>query len=114
MAKSGPEAKLIEKMKEDATAEYGGDLVWIKYHGNRYSTSGVSDLLLCLRGVFVAAEIKSPKNYGGSIERACEEGPTVKQYEFIKKVNKAGGEADVVASREQFMALLARAAARTK
>lgn len=43
-------------------------------------TNGVSDILLCVRGIFVAAELKA------------EDGaPSFKQERFIEDVEKAGG-----------------------
>lgn len=110
--KSGPETRLVKRMKDAGKAEYGDDLVIVKYHGNAYSQSGVSDLLCCLRGVFVAVEVKAPESYGGSIERALAEGPTLLQRSFAAKVDEAGGVSGFAASVDGFMALLAEAASR--
>lgn len=112
--RQGPETRLVKRMKDAGRAAYGDDLVVIKYHGNAYSESGVSDLLCCLRGVFVAVEVKAPESYGGSIERALEAGPTVKQMAFLSRIEAAGGIGGVAASVEGFMALLAEAAARAE
>lgn len=106
---SGNETKLLNKMRLAAERKYGDRLVTIKYHGSAYSQAGVSDLLCCLDGVFVAAEVKSPASYGGSEERALTSGPTVKQVAFLNRVAEAGGVADVVASVEGFLELLAEA-----
>lgn len=109
MAKSGPEAKLVKKMRDTASAKYGDRLVSIKYHGDIFGEAGVSDLLNCLDGVFVAVEVKAPESYGGSVERAVEKGPTVKQRLFAARVLKAGGCAGFAASVEQFMEILEHA-----
>lgn len=89
---------------------YGDRLVTIKYHGSAFGESGVSDLLCCLDGVFIACEAKAPESYpvGGkpSVERALAEGPTVKQKAFMARVREAGGVAGAAASVEGFMALL--------
>lgn len=114
MARQGPETKLLNKMRAGGTAEYGERLVLIKQHGSAFSQAGVSDLLGCLDGVFVAAEVKAPDNYGHSVDRAVEKGPTVKQVAFLEKVAKAGGVAGVVASVDGFMSLLAEAERRAK
>lgn len=104
--KSGPETALVKKMRDAGRDRYGARLVTVKYHGNEYSEAGVSDLLCCLDGVFVAAEVKHPKNYGNSVERAEAKGGTVKQQAFINRVIAAGGCGGVVASVEHFMDLL--------
>lgn len=114
MGKPGPETRLVTKMRAAGKAAYGSRLVQIKYHGSAYSEAGVSDLLDCLDGVFVAAEVKAPESYPvkgkPSVERALAEGPTRKQQAFIARIRKSGGVAGVVATVEQYMALLAEAA----
>jgi hypothetical protein len=106
MANPGPETKLIKKMRDAGTSRYGARLVTVKYHGSQFGEAGVSDLLCVLDGVFVAAEVKAPESYGGSVERALEEGPTVKQRLFIARVRAAGGVAGVAADVDGFMRLL--------
>lgn len=108
MGKPGPETKLVKKMRDAGTAEYGKRLSMVKYHGGSYSQSGVSDLLCCLDGVFVACEVKAPESYGNSVERALEQGPTVLQREYVEEVRQAGGVAGFAASVEGFMDLLAQ------
>lgn len=110
MSSTGPETRLVKKMKDAGTAKYGSRMVIIKHHGSPYAQAGVSDLLVCIDGVFVACEVKAPESYGGSVERAVEQGPTVKQRSFVAKVRTAGGVAGFAASVEQFMDLLAEAA----
>lgn len=107
MGKPGPETRLVKKMRDAGHDKYGSRLVTIKYHGSEYSEAGVSDLLNCLDGVFVACEVKAPESYGGSVERALAEGPTVKQRAFIARIIKAGGIAGVAATVEQYLDLLA-------
>lgn len=110
MAKSGPEAKLIAKMREAGDKMYGDRLVVVKYHGSQYSEAGVSDLLCVLDGVFVAIEVKAPESYPvkgkPSVEKALAEGPTVKQRAFVKRVIEAGGVGGFAASVDGYMALL--------
>jgi len=109
MAKSGPETRLLDKMRKAAQAKYGERLVQVKYHGNAYSQSGVSDMLNCLDGVFVAIEVKAPESYGGSVEKALADGPTVKQRSFVRKVVAAGGVGGFAATVDQYMAILKEA-----
>lgn len=111
MSKQGPETKLVNKMRDDANAEYGDGVALVKNHGSEYSAAGVSDLTGCLWGRFVAVEVKAPETYGGSVERALRKGPTVKQRLFVARVLAAGGSAGFAATREQFMEVLACAAA---
>lgn len=106
------ETKLTDKMRKAGKAWYGDRLVTIKYHGDQYARAGVSDLLACLDGVFVAIEVKAPESYGGSVERALREGPTVLQRAFVQHVLDAGGCAGFAATLPQFLDILSHAAAR--
>lgn len=108
----GPEARLVKKMREAGKEMYGDRLVTIKYHGSQYSEAGVSDLLCVLDGVFVACEVKAPESYGGSVDKAVQAGPTLKQRAFMARVVAAGGVGGFAASVEQFMDLLEQAADR--
>lgn len=109
MSSAGPETRLVKKMRDAGKRVYGDSLVTIKYHGSEYSEAGVSDLLCCLLGVFVAVEVKAPESYGGSVERALAVGPTAKQRAFLNRVSKTGGVSGVAATVEQFIDLLAEA-----
>jgi hypothetical protein len=116
MARQSPETALVLKMRKAGRAKYGDRLVDIKYHGDAMSEAGVSDILCCLDGVFVAVEAKSPessthkrKTIEASIAHALEKGPTVKQRLFVARVLAAGGCAGFAATVEQFMEVLAHA-----
>jgi len=120
MARQSAETALVLKMRKAGRAKYGDRLVDIKYHGDAMSEAGVSDILCCLDGVFVACEAKSPessthkrKTLEASIEHALEKGPTVKQRLFVARVLKSGGCAGFAATVEQFMEILDHAATRT-
>lgn len=111
--KPGPETKLVAKMRKAGAAKYGERLVTIKYHGDAMAEAGVSDLLQCLDGVFVACEVKSPessthkrKTVEASVAHALEHGPTVKQRLFVARVLAAGGCAGFAATVEQYMEML--------
>jgi hypothetical protein len=104
--KQGPETRLVKRMRDAGKAAYGSRLVTIKYHGSQFSEAGVSDLLCCLDGVFVACEVKAPESYGGSITKALAEGPTIKQRAFLDRIAVAGGIAGVAADVQGFMDLL--------
>lgn len=111
MARQGPETRLVNRARKKAIEKYGERLVLVKQHGNEFTQGGVSDLLGCLDGTFVAIEMKAPESYGGSVERAVQEGPSVRQRAFIERVNAAGGVAGVAASVGQVMVILALAEA---
>lgn len=106
MSKSGPETKLVAKMRKAGAEKYGDRLVLTKYHGSQFGEAGVSDLLGTLDGVFLAIEVKAPESYGGSVERALRDGPTVKQRLYVNRVLTAGGCAGFAATVEQFMDIL--------
>lgn len=107
------ETRLTDKMRKAGAADYGDRLVQVKYHGDMYARAGVSDLLACLDGVFIACEVKSPESYGGSVERALRNGPTVKQRSFVAQVLESGGCAGFAATVAQYQAILDHAAYRT-
>lgn len=109
MGREGPETRLVRKVRAEAKKVYGDRFDSVKIHGSGYARAGVSDLLICLDGVFVAAEAKAPESYGGSVERAVERGPSEKQKAYIEVVKKAGGVAGAFADLDGFMALLAEA-----
>lgn len=99
MGRPGPEAQLITKMRKAAQLKYRKRLVIVKYHGNEYSEAGVSDLLCCFDGVFVAVEVKAP------YEAKTGHGVSMKQAAFMDRVAEAGGYVAVVRSVEQFLAV---------
>ncbi len=114
MTKSGPETALTLKMRKAGTAKYGTAFRPVKYVGALGSEAGVSDLLCCLNGVFIACEVKSPEasthkraTLEASITHALTKGPTVKQRLFVADVLAAGGVAGFAATVEQFMVMLA-------
>lgn len=100
MSRQGPEAKLITKMRDKAREKYGERLVIIKYHGSQFGEAGVSDLLCCLDGRFVAVEVKTPV---GKV--------TPKQLAFGHRVNLAEGFFAVCRTVEEFLETLAVAEA---
>ena len=114
MGREGPETRLINRARKKATERYGARLVWIKHHGSQFARAGVSDLICCLDGVFVAIEVKAPESYGGSVERALEQGPTVKQRSFVAGVVESGGVAGFAATEEQILAFFEEADQRKK
>jgi len=104
--KSGPETKLVAKMRKAAVDHYGKRHKTFKHHGGPFAEKGVSDTITCLDGIYVAIEVKAPESYGGSVEKALRDGPTPNQRTFVKNVIEAGGVAGFAATVEQYMAIL--------
>lgn len=57
----------------------------VKHHGGLFSEAGVSDMLVCWKGFFVALELK---------QRGEE--PRPNQLAFLRSIKKAGGKAGVI------------------
>lgn len=110
--KPGSETLLVGRMRKAGNLLYVERVVITKYHGSGFSETGVSDLLGVCDSIMFACEVKHPKNYGGSVERALSEGPSFKQRAYLKRVAAAGGVASVAATVEQFLETLRRCADR--
>ena len=100
MAREGPETRLVRQMRDAGKSKYGSKLVVLKYHGNQFGEAGVSDLLCCFYGVFVAVEVKHLDTKHGKA------GPTLKQKAFGIRVTNAGGVFVVCYSVESFLETL--------
>ena len=66
-----------------------------KEHGGMYGTAGIPDVICCYKGRFVAFEAKMPGNK-----------PTALQLQTIRKIQAAGGEAEVVYSVDAVKAVM--------
>jgi hypothetical protein len=115
--RQGPETALALKMRKAGIAKYGARFRPVKYVGCLGAETGVSDLLVCMDGLFVACEVKSPessthkrKTLAASIEHALTVGPTVKQREYVREILASGGCAGFAATVEQFLDMLEHAA----
>lgn len=72
----------LEKMYENKIKHYLKDhgCYEVKYHGNKFSTSGTPDILACVNGYFLGIEVKAPDGK-----------PTELQLQKIKDIRRAGG-----------------------
>jgi glycine cleavage system H lipoate-binding protein len=92
---SQPESRLVKRCKK-----WLDDLPhsrWVKIHGgdSPYQEVGISDILGCYLGRFVAIEFKTP---GGELSR--------RQKRFLEEVVRAGGYALVATSLDQVKELI--------
>lgn len=83
---------MSEKRIEHQIRQYLDSLgAWhIKTHGNMFSRAGTPDIIACIKGQFVAIEVKQP---GGVVSPL--------QMAHIKLINQAGGVAFVAYSLEE-------------
>ena len=79
------EAILILKIRKYLTTV--PECFFWKEHGGQYGTAGIPDIIVCLKGRFVAFEAKVGKNK-----------PTKLQAATIEAIKRAGGTAAVVYS----------------
>lgn len=87
------ESEIIDKIKEYLkTVE---DCFFWKEHGGMYAQTGIPDLIVCLKGKFIALEVKTETGKA-----------TVLQEITIRKIRKAGGTAQVVRSVEEVKAII--------
>lgn len=81
-----PEAKLKKRIKDFLESE-GALVVAIHGGGDPFQEVGISDLLACFKGRFIAVEVKQPG-----------EKPSPMQSRFLRRVSDAGGIAIVAYS----------------
>jgi len=74
------EAAYARKLRAAIKEEFGAGVVVVKAHGGPRQEAGISDLLLCVGGIFVAIELKQHRGK-----------PTPLQAEFLRRVAIAGG-----------------------
>jgi len=71
------------------------DCFFWKEHGGIYGTAGIPDIICCIGGRFVAFEVKTEKGKVTKLQEAT-----------IRKINKCGGVATVVRSKEEVQAII--------
>ena len=82
------EAVLVRKILQKLKAEYGMG-VWYKIHTGPFQERGVPDIMGCLRGRFIAFEVKTPDN---------KDGVTNYQKLQLDRISSAEGKTAVVTS----------------
>lgn len=95
MAKQ-PESRLQQAIQKAIRKKYP-DVFMFKHWGGPFSPAGIPDLIICLRGHFVAFEVKLPKDQSK---------PSRIQLETIDDIRRAGGCARIVRSIDEALAWL--------
>ncbi|MGW8177832.1 MAG: VRR-NUC domain-containing protein [bacterium] len=83
------EATIQKWVRDQLAATFGIKCVYVKYHAGQYASRGVSDLLFCIHGRFVAVEVKTETGKA-----------TPLQINFINNVIQAGGLGYVIYGRD--------------
>jgi len=92
------EADLVRKILKRLKAEYDMG-VWYKIHTGPFQERGVPDIIGCLRGKFIAFEVKTPEN---------KDGVTNYQRLQLDRIKSAEGKAIVVTSVKEVLKYLAK------
>lgn len=99
MSRQGPETRLKNRICGAIRREYPGAKV-IKIRQDAYQERGISDVLVCVMGQFVALEVKVDHRKYDASEH---------QRNFIRQIQEAGGVAGVVETPEEALILIERA-----
>ena len=91
----GARESVIHRAILSTLREYGG--TWIKIHGNATQGGGISDIIGCIEGRFVAFEVKRADGSHGL---------TPKQELFLDRITSDGGIAAVITSPEEALLVL--------
>lgn len=83
------EAPVQKWVRDQMDQRYRGKCVYIKYHAGQYATRGVSDLIFCVHGLYVAIEVKTDTGK-----------PTKLQEIFLEKIRDAGGIAHIIYGKD--------------
>lgn len=87
---SKPESRLQLKIQRRLKRTFKKSF-WFKVHGGPYQEAGIPDLLGCVRGKFIALEVKMPDG----------EEPTDLQTQQMIRIRQAKGCATVVTSEQE-------------
>src|SRR5580693_5751518 len=91
------ETRLLQRVRRRLIARFGGR--YVKVHGSLFQEAGISDLLGCVEGLFIALEVKTPEDRRGASDL---------QKEFIADIIANGGLARVVKSPQEAIAAVER------
>lgn len=74
------ETLFCREIKNRIRQDFGSDCVIEKIHGGKFQAAGISDLVGCIKGIYVAIETKVDKREVTPLQKL-----------FLKKVSRAGG-----------------------
>lgn len=94
----GARESVIHRAILSTLRNYGG--TWIKIHGSATQGGGISDIVGCIDGKFVALEVKRPDGTYGL---------TPKQKLFLDRISSEGGIAGVITSPDEAIETLQQA-----
>jgi hypothetical protein len=106
MSRAVNETGLVHAIGKAVKKHYPGALIY-KIHGGPMQETGIPDLLICIQGLFIGAEVKHQKP--GESEQHARDRATPSQRMQIMRINAAGGMAGVVLSVEETLDLIRRA-----
>lgn len=86
------EATIQKWVRDQLDKEFGDYCVYIKYPAGPYSSKGVSDLIFCVHGYYVAIEVKT------DIGKA-----TALQTRFCDAIKAAGGLAYIIYGKDNLL-----------
>ena len=104
----GPESRLVGRIVKAVRKHYPGAWVF-KVHGNPYQPTGIPDLLICIQGILIGAEVKCLGP--GESRAAARNRVSPQQRQHLRLINEAGGMAGVVMSIDDTLELIERALA---
>lgn len=103
---SGPESKLVDKIRRGIDREYPESFV-MKVHGNPYQTAGLPDLWCIVEGKVIGLEVKAQRP--GESESHARGRATERQLATIESIRKAGGFGGVVLTVEESLKIISEA-----
>lgn len=101
----GPEAKLVKKIR-DAIKERWPECFITKNHGSAFSTAGIPDLFVVIKGHLIAIEVKAPRP--GESDASVLSRVTPLQIERMREIRRAGGTAEACWDVEQALDIIER------
>lgn len=101
----GPESKLIRKIRDAIQARWPESFV-IKNHGSAFSTAGIPDLFVIVKGYLIALEVKAPRP--GESDASVMSRVTSIQNERMRQLRRAGATAEACWDVDQAVEIVAR------
>lgn len=101
----GPEAALVKRIRDTIAHRWPDALVW-KTHGSAFSTAGMPDLFVLLKGHLIGLEVKAPRP--GESDASVLSRVTPLQLERLKQLRRAGATAEACWDVDQAVEIVSR------